>query len=80
MLSRYVEEKYKLDIGNAQVTQLSKAITSGADKGVFALPKGKSISDFTTSPQMLTFGIQGLLGGSSSPQRLSLLLTLRLRR
>lgn len=29
-------------MGNAQITQLSKAITSGADKGVFVLPKGQS--------------------------------------
>jgi hypothetical protein len=37
---RYVEYKYKLEIGAAQTTQLSKAITNGADKGVFVLPKG----------------------------------------
>ena len=37
---RYVEKKYKLEIGAAQTTQLSKAITSGTDKGVFVLPKG----------------------------------------
>jgi histone H1/5 len=38
---RYVEENYKLDIGNAQITQLSKAITSGAEKQIFVLPKGE---------------------------------------
>ncbi len=31
---------YNLEIGNAQITQLSKAITSGAEKGFFVLPKG----------------------------------------
>lgn len=37
---RYVETKYKLEIGAAQSTQLAKAITTGAEKGVFVLPKG----------------------------------------
>lgn len=40
MILRYVETKYKLTIGPAQSTQLAKAITTGAEKGVFALPKG----------------------------------------
>ena len=40
MLLRYVETKYKLEIGAAQSTQLAKAISTGADKGVFVLPKG----------------------------------------
>ena len=60
MSVRYVEETYKLDIGNAQITQLSKAITSGADKGVFVLPKGKPLLDFTASPQMFTLRSQDL--------------------
>jgi histone H1/5 len=37
---RFVESKYKLEIGAAQTTQLAKAITTGAEKGVFILPKG----------------------------------------
>ena len=37
---KYVETKYKLEIGAAQNTQLSKAISTGAEKGVFVLPKG----------------------------------------
>ncbi|KAH9484038.1 Histone H1 [Psilocybe cubensis] len=41
-IKKYVETKYKLEIGAAQVNQLSKAITSGAEKGVFFLPKGLS--------------------------------------
>ena len=40
---RYVEEKYKLEIGNAQTTQLSKAIARGEETGVFVLPKGKRL-------------------------------------
>lgn len=38
--SRFVEEQYHLEIGAAQVTQLSRAINTGAEKGVFVLPKG----------------------------------------
>jgi histone H1/5 len=37
---RFVEEKYKLVIGNAQITQLSRAIAVGAEKNIFSLPKG----------------------------------------
>jgi histone H1/5 len=38
--NRYVESKYKLEIGAAQNTQLAKAISTGAEKGTFLLPKG----------------------------------------
>ncbi|CDO69380.1 hypothetical protein BN946_scf184575.g5 [Trametes cinnabarina] len=41
-LQRYVEDKYGLDIGAAQVSQLSKAINHGAEKGILVLPKGPS--------------------------------------
>ncbi|KAJ3551721.1 hypothetical protein NM688_g4544 [Phlebia brevispora] len=41
-IKKYVEEKYKIEMGNAQITQLSKAIISGAEKKVFVLPKGPS--------------------------------------
>lgn len=44
---RFVEETYHLEIGAAQVTQLSRAINTGAEKGVFVLPKGT----FVPSPQ-----------------------------
>ncbi len=37
---RFVETKYKIEFGAAQTNQLNKAISHGADKGVFALPKG----------------------------------------
>jgi hypothetical protein len=40
MVPRFVEDKYGLEIGNAQNTQLSKAIATGAEKGHFVLPKG----------------------------------------
>jgi hypothetical protein len=43
MTLRYVEEQYKLPIGNAQNTQLSRAIATGAEKGIFVLPKGNII-------------------------------------
>ncbi|KAJ2969316.1 hypothetical protein NUW54_g12993 [Trametes sanguinea] len=41
-IKKYVEDKYGLEIGAAQVTQLSKAITHGAEKNIFVLPKGPS--------------------------------------
>ena len=41
---RYVEESYKLEMGNAQITQLSRAIAVGAEKGIFSLPKGCKFS------------------------------------
>lgn len=40
-LCRFVEEKYKLEIGAAQTTQLSKAIARGEELGEFVLPKGQ---------------------------------------
>jgi hypothetical protein len=39
-IKKYVEAKYKLEIGAAQNTQLAKAISTGAEKGTFVLPKG----------------------------------------
>ena len=55
--SRFVEKKYKLEIGAAQTTQLSKAIISGSDKGVFVLPKGKLLLSLKIT----------VFGSSSSP-------------
>lgn len=43
---RFVEATYNLELGPAQVTQLNKAISNGAEKGTFYLPKGVS----TTAP------------------------------
>jgi len=41
-IKKYVETKYKLEIGAAQSTQLAKAISTGAERGIFVLPKGPS--------------------------------------
>lgn len=41
---RFVETKYGLELGPAQVTQLNRAISNGADKGTFYLPKGMLIA------------------------------------
>ncbi|KAG6841679.1 hypothetical protein C0991_008317 [Blastosporella zonata] len=38
----YVEDTYKLEIGPAQNTQLSKTLATWSEKGVFVLPKGPS--------------------------------------
>jgi histone H1/5 len=42
-MHRFVETQYRLEIGAAQTTQLSKALSSGAEKGIFSLPKGMLI-------------------------------------
>jgi len=44
MVHRFVETTYNLDLGPAQVTQLNKAISNGADKGTFYLPKGMPVT------------------------------------
>ncbi|THH09368.1 hypothetical protein EW145_g2071 [Phellinidium pouzarii] len=41
-IKKYVETKYKLQIGAAQTSQLNRAIASGAEKRTFFLPKGPS--------------------------------------
>lgn len=41
-IKKFVEDQYKLLIGNAQITQLSRAIAVGAEKNIFSLPKGPS--------------------------------------
>ena len=40
---RFVETTYGLELGPAQVTQLNRAISSGAEKGTFYLPKGTPV-------------------------------------
>lgn len=40
---RFVEEQYRLDMGNAQLSQLSRALATGSEKGTFVFPKGWSI-------------------------------------
>lgn len=44
MIRRFVEATYSLELGPAQVTQLNKAISTGAEKGTFYLPKGMPIT------------------------------------
>ncbi|KAJ7219128.1 hypothetical protein GGX14DRAFT_695373 [Mycena pura] len=41
-IKKFVETKYKLSIGTAQNTQLSKALATGSEKNFFVLPKGPS--------------------------------------
>ncbi|KAJ7804748.1 hypothetical protein B0H14DRAFT_3773567 [Mycena olivaceomarginata] len=41
-IKKFVETKYKLSIGAAQNTQLSKALVAGSEKNIFVLPKGPS--------------------------------------
>ncbi|KAJ7273558.1 hypothetical protein B0H12DRAFT_498165 [Mycena haematopus] len=41
-IKKFVETKYKLSIGTAQNTQLSKALAAGSEKKIFVLPKGPS--------------------------------------
>jgi hypothetical protein len=40
-ICRFVEDKYRIEFGAAQTTQLSKAIARGEETGDFVLPKGK---------------------------------------
>jgi hypothetical protein len=68
MIRRYVETTYSLDLGPAQVTQLNRAISNGAEKGTFYLPKGMSIT--ATIRCLLTFSAQVFLAASNSLQRL----------
>ncbi|KAJ7694207.1 hypothetical protein B0H17DRAFT_932149 [Mycena rosella] len=41
-IKKFVESTYKLSIGTAQNTQLSKALATGSEKNIFVLPKGPS--------------------------------------
>ena len=50
---RFVETTYNLDLGPAQVTQLNKAISNGADKGTFYLPKGMLVTTSVGHPLTL---------------------------
>lgn len=67
MILRYVEEQYNLQIGNAQNTQLSRAIATGAEKGIFVLPKGDTISMLCT--YILTRIIVGPAGKVKLPPK-----------
>ena len=41
-LFQYIEEKHKLTITGLNLSQFNRAISSGAEDGTFALPKGPS--------------------------------------
>jgi len=41
-IKRYAEEAYKIDMTGLNISQLNRAITSGAEGGIFLLPKGPS--------------------------------------
>ncbi|THH09239.1 hypothetical protein EW146_g8733 [Bondarzewia mesenterica] len=41
-IKKYAEEKYNLEMNAGNLFQLNRAITSGAEKGTFILPKGPS--------------------------------------
>lgn len=64
-MSRYVEDKYKLEIGNAQNTQLSRALATGTEKGVFVMPKGMCLDRiyirgiYILSPRIIYSGASG---------------------
>lgn len=42
MIKKYAGDKYKLEASVANATRLAQAITHGAEKGTFVLPKGAS--------------------------------------
>jgi len=68
MVRRFVEANYNLELGPAQVTQLNKAISNGADKGTFYLPKGTSATVYIG--YLLILPVQVSLDALSFPQRL----------
>ncbi|ETW85524.1 hypothetical protein HETIRDRAFT_457373 [Heterobasidion irregulare TC 32-1] len=41
-LKKFAEDKYNLDMSGGNLFQLNRAITTGAEQGVFSLPKGPS--------------------------------------
>jgi hypothetical protein len=51
---RFVEQTYKMEMTPAQNAQLSKAIGTGSDKGVFVLPKGKALVTTVTMSDVWT--------------------------
>jgi hypothetical protein len=78
MVHRFVETTYSLELGPAQVIQLNKAISNGADKGTFYLPKGTLIT--VSVWNLLTFFVKVFLDVSSSLQRLLRIMTWTPRR
>jgi len=42
LIKKFVETKYHIDVNALAASQLSRAITTGSEKGIFVLPKGPS--------------------------------------
>jgi len=42
LIKKFVETKYHIDMNALAASQLSRAITTGSEKGIFVLPKGPS--------------------------------------
>ncbi|KAJ7063114.1 hypothetical protein C8F01DRAFT_1209479 [Mycena amicta] len=42
MIKKFIESKYKVEFNAAHASQLSRAITTGSERGTFTLPKGPS--------------------------------------
>ncbi|KAF7440738.1 hypothetical protein PC9H_001086 [Pleurotus ostreatus] len=61
-IKKFVETKYNLDIGAAQISQLSKALGSGSEKGIFVLPKGLTFLMFKPPPTYLKMFHKGPSG------------------
>lgn len=40
--SQYAVDKYNIDLTGTRISQLNRAITKGAEEGIFHLPKGPS--------------------------------------
>ncbi|KAK0503044.1 hypothetical protein EDD18DRAFT_615744 [Armillaria luteobubalina] len=56
-IKKFVESKYHIDLNNTAASQLNRAITSGHEKGVFILPKGKPLSHDPICVRRMSFVI-----------------------
>jgi hypothetical protein len=41
-IKKFIEEKYKMEVTPAVISNINRAIAYGANKGTFVLPKGMS--------------------------------------
>lgn len=39
-IKKFIEERYKMEVTPAVISNINRCIASGAEKGVFVLPKG----------------------------------------
>lgn len=51
--SQYAEETYKLEMNASHLSQLNRAITNGAESGMFVLPKGQWHLGLTDQNEMV---------------------------